>query len=247
MYGGPIESVARLCEGLVNEGQNVHVYTTTANGISELPVKPNETILVDGVPVTYFTRITKDNSHISPRLWRHLYATSRNYDIVHIHSWWNPLVIIAAMICQARKVKVIISPRGMLSDYIIHSTNRGLKKFIHVVYGRKALVKSTFHATSLIEYEECMNLIPGWNGFAIPNVVALPTLPLQKTKNDQFTLLFLSRIHPKKGIEFLLEALSKMQNNMILKIAGQGDEAYINKLKGKAKSLNVENKVQWIG
>ena len=246
VYGGPIESVARLCEGLVNDGQTVHVYTTTANGATELAVKPNETVLVDGVPVTYFRRITKDNSHISPRLWQQLYATCRNYDVVHIHSWWNPLVIVAAMICHARNVKVIVSPRGMLSEYIIHSTNKGLKKLVHNITGRRALAKSRFHATSAIEFEECKRLIPGWQGFIIPNIVSLPVLPIQKIKNERFTLLFLSRVHPKKGIEFLLEAIQTCEN-ILLRIAGSGDETYINQLKQKIKRLGIEDKVEWIG
>ena len=247
VYGGPIESVAKLSEGLVNDGHTVHVYTTTANGTSELPVKANATVLVEGVPVTYFTRITKDNSHISPRLWRQLYKTCRQYDVVHIHSWWNPLVIIATLICHAQKVKVIVSPRGMLSDYIIRSTNKRLKKLIHFIGGKKALAKSYFHATSQIEFEECKRLIPGWQGFMLPNIVTLPILPITKSKNDRFTLLFLSRIHPKKGIEFLIEAISKLSQNIILKIAGTGDEHYINKLKEKIKTLLIEDKIEWIG
>ena len=246
MYGGPIESVAKLCEGLAENGQTVHVYTTTANGETELPVTPNETVLVDGVPVTYFTRITKDNSHVSPQLWRQLYRTCRSYDIVHIHSWWNPLVIVAAMICHARSVKVVVSPRGMLSEYIITSTNSLLKKIIHLGAGEKVLRKAWFHATSPIELDECRKLLPDWKGFMIPNLVTLPEVPVRKVKNEIFTLLFLSRIHPKKGIEFLLEALAKT-DDMILKIAGTGEETYLTKLKQKIKQLGLESRVQWIG
>ena len=247
VYGGPIESVAKLCEGLINDGQTVQVYTTTANGTTELPVAPNKTIMVDGVPVTYFTRITKDHSHVSPNLWRHLYKTCKNYDIVHIHSWWNPLVIVAAMICHKQNVKVVVSPRGMLSNYIMHSTNKQLKKFIHFIIGKKVLAKSYFHATSLREWEECKQIIPNWNGFTIPNIVTLPILPIKKEKNNRFTLLFLSRIHPKKGIEFLIEAMSRMEEDIILKIAGAGEEHYINKIKEKIKLLGVGSKVEWIG
>ena len=247
VYGGPIESVAKLCEGLANDGHTVHVYTTTANGDGELPVKPNETILVDGVPVTYFARITKNNSYLSPRLWRQVYATCRSYDVVHIHSWWNLLVIVTAMICHTQQVKVIVSPRGMLSHYIINNSNRGLKKLIHIISGKRALAKSHFHATSQIEFEECKNLIPGWQGFIIPNLLTLPALPIQKVKNETFTLLFLSRIHPKKGIEFILEALTQMTGKVVLRIAGTGEPAYIAKLKQKIKILGIENKIEWTG
>jgi hypothetical protein len=57
-------SVAKLSEQLVKAGCEVAVFTTTANGSTELPVKPNITTDIDGVDVTYFKRITKDHTHL---------------------------------------------------------------------------------------------------------------------------------------------------------------------------------------
>ncbi len=247
VYGGPIESVAKLCEGLMAAGHQVDVYTTTANGTTELEVAPGKPVLVDGVPITYFTRITKDHTHLSPALWRQLYRNCRHYDIVHIQSWWSPLVIVAAFICQARHVKVMVSPRGMLSDYIFTATNKKAKQLIHWFGGKKALRDSSFHATSQAEFDECKTLLPLWRGFMIPNILSLPDLPLIKTPNDRFTLLFLSRIHPKKGLEFLLEAVAKASQNLVLKIAGDGEAMYIDELKQKVKDLDIADKIEWIG
>lgn len=86
-------SIAKLCEGLAeHEGQraesgklkakgsklkvesgkfDLEVFTTTANGRNELGLEAGKPLLVDGVPVTYFKRWTKDHSHFSPGLlWR---------------------------------------------------------------------------------------------------------------------------------------------------------------------------------
>lgn len=76
VYGGPIQSVAKLCEALVGlavsvDGlgiDDVRVLTTTANGESELDVSVDKPILVDDVKVSYFNRWTKDHSHFSPGL-----------------------------------------------------------------------------------------------------------------------------------------------------------------------------------
>ena len=122
-YGGTIESVARLCEGLVQSGAEVKVFTTTANGSEELDVKPGAEYTVEGVKVIYFKRLTKDHSHITFALWKKLYKECKNYDVVHIHSWWNILVLVAAFICKKKKIKTIFSPHGMLSDYIINNSN----------------------------------------------------------------------------------------------------------------------------
>lgn len=247
IYGGTIESVSRLCEGLVRAGMEVKVFTTTANGKDELDVKTNIEYDVEGVKVVYFKRLTKDHSHITFSLWKQLYRECKNYDVVHIHSWWNILVLIAAWICKRQKVRSIISPHGMLSDYIISNSNSRKKQLLHATFGRRLLRTSVFHATAASEAEECKKLIPGWQGFILPNIIWLPQLEIQKNQNQHFTILFLSRIHPKKGIEMLMEAVSRLNEKVCLWIAGTGEKTYIKALKKKAKELKIEDKISWLG
>jgi glycosyltransferase involved in cell wall biosynthesis len=166
---------------------------------------------------------------------------------VHIHSWWNILVIGAAFICKRKKVNTVISPRGMLSDYIIGHSHAGIKHFMHTLAGKNLLQYSLLHATSAAELAECKKLIPGWQGSIIPNIISLPQLTRYKKENPVFTLLFLSRIHPKKGIELLMEAISQLREDVCLKIAGTGEEQYMESLKQKAVILGIQNKIQWLG
>lgn len=247
IYGGPIESVSKLCEGLVAAGHEVDVFTTTANGAVELDVVPGKVMDVDGVKVTYFKRITKDPTHVSTALWKHLYANVKAYDIVHIQSWWNFLVIVAACICHLKKVKVVISPRGMLSGYIFNSGSSKAKKLIHNVSGKFALSRSTFHATAESEYDECRLVIDNWRGFIQPNIITLPEIPVVSPDNKVFTLIFMSRVHPKKGIEILFRAISGLGFDIVLKIAGSGEAEYISELKNLAADLNIADKIEWLG
>ncbi len=247
VYGGTIESVARLCEGTAYAGMYVKVFTTTANGASELDVIPGKEYTVDGVQVTYFKRIFKDPYYISPALWKQLYRECKNYDVVHIHSWWNMIVIVAAFICKTKKVKMVFSPHGMMSNYILQNSNISLKRIINKIGGKKILKATRFHATSNDEYAECKNFIQSWTGFIIPNIVWLPSLKIFKTPNSIFTVLFLSRIHPKKGIELLMKAISGLHGRPLLKIAGSGDENYIEKLKQYAQELGINETTEWLG
>jgi len=248
IYGGPIESVSRLCEALVQHGHTVDVFTTTANGKTELDVEPNEILDVDGVKVTYFARITKDPSHISIELWTTLWKSANQYDIIHIHSWWNILVMVAAKIALLRcRQKVIVAPRGMLSSYIFNSGKAILKRSIHAVVGKNLLSKCEFHATADAEYVECKSLIPSWKGFIAPNILLLPDVPFSRETNKDFTLLFMSRIHPKKGLELLFQAISELPFRVTLNIAGSGDELYIEQLKNYALELQINEQICWIG
>ncbi len=246
-YGGTIESVARLCEGLVQAGIDVQVFTTTANGSEELDVQTNVEYIVEGVKVIYFSRLTKDHSHVTFSLWKRLHKDCKNYDIVHIHSWWNLLVMVSALICKQQKVKLIISPHGMLSDYIIQHSKSFLKRFTHHFIGRSLLKYATLHATSDAELSECNTLISGWEGFMLPNIIWLPEINIEKHGNKIFTLIFLSRIHPKKGIELLMEAISKLTIKVCLQVVGTGEKQYIKNLKRKAKELHIEDQVDWFG
>jgi glycosyltransferase involved in cell wall biosynthesis len=81
----------------------------------------------------------------------------------------------------------------------------------------------------------------------VPNIVWLPDLNISKQPNKNFTVIFLSRIHPKKGIELLMKAISRMDERPVLQIAGTGEEKYIQKLKQKAKDMGIAEHIQWLG
>ena len=60
-------------------------------------------------------------------------------------------------------------------------------------------------------------------------------------------MLFLSRIHQKKGIEFLIEAWSQLdvelQKNWIVEVIGNGDESYIKTLQQKINKYNLQAQI----
>ena len=247
MYGGTVESGARLCEGLVQAGENVTVYTTTANGKKELDVIAGKEYMIEGVKVTYFKRQTKDPLHFSYSLLKQVYKNCRQFDVVHIHSWWNIPAMVSAALCKMRKVKTVFSPHGMLSEYIISHSNSRIKHWLHSAVGASLLRYMILHATAAAELAECRQIIEGWKGAVIPNLIWLPTVEICKKQNEKFTLLFLSRIHPKKGLELLFEAMAGTTMLLCLQIAGTGDEGYIASLQQKAKALGIENKIEWLG
>ncbi|MCX2481787.1 glycosyltransferase [Pedobacter sp. MC2016-15] len=246
VYGGTIVVIARLAEQLALEGHDVSVYTTTANGKAELDVVPGKEMIIDGVRVTYFKRITGDHTHVSSDLWRCLYNNIKSFDVVHIHSWWSPLIIGAFCVCRIKKVKPVFSPHGMLSKYIIETNNPRKKKAVHIM-GKRLLKHATLHVTADTEWEESLNIIPHWRGHVIPNLVALSNIAYQRTYNDVFTIGFISRIDPKKGLDLLITALSNVTFDYKLQIAGDGDPDYIASLKRLAEEKGNASKLHWVG
>ncbi|MBS7566463.1 glycosyltransferase [Mucilaginibacter sp. Bleaf8] len=247
IYGGPIVVVALLAEQLVKLGHEVNVYTTTANGQTELNLEAGKPIIVDGVNVTYFKRVTKDHTHASPDLWKLLNNTIKDFDVIHIHSWWNLLVIGAAWVCKRHNIKPVISPHGMFSDYILETNNSTKKRWIHKFIGKRLLTNSLLHVSTAMEWSESKKIIPSWEGMVIPNLVKLADRKFTRKVNDVFTIGFLSRIDPKKGIDILIRALSKVNFKYKLKVAGSGKQEYVESLKGLARECGNEHNIEWVG
>ncbi|MEL6720071.1 MAG: glycosyltransferase [Bacteroidota bacterium] len=247
IYGGTITAISILAESQAALGHKIQVFTTTANGKEELP-KGSTTI--DGVQVQYFPRWTKDHTHFSPALLWKLFRSIKKYDTVHLHSWWNLVTIPALFICWLRGVRPFFSPHGMLSSYSLGNESGGAKGVFHRFFGRFLLSKSILHATAQQEAEEGLQMIANWKYILVPNIVELPerkNYRSEQAASPAFTLIFLSRIHHKKGLELLFEALSQVAFEFQLRIAGDGEAEYIQQLKQLAANLNIAEKIDWVG
>ncbi len=254
IYGGTITSISLLCENLVAKGgYKVTVLSTTANGKDELPVYKNAPKNVDGVDVYYFPRWTKDHSQLSPALLWYLFRYARRFDAVHIHSWWNLSVLLATFVCLLRGVKPVLSPRGMLSSFTISGR---FKPIFHRFVGKWLLKNTYLHTTSPQETQECLAMIPNWQHTDLPNFLDTPLLNLPKPtrlnrhsnrQTPTLELLFLSRLHQKKGVELLLNALAQVTFDWSLTIAGGGETDYVEQLKKQSKNLGIDLKINWLG
>lgn len=256
VYGGPTMSVSKLSEELVKAGHDVTVLTTTANGKSELDVPISKETLVDGVKVYYFKRWTKDHTHFAPTLFWFLHKTIKKAKcstqsaelIIHIHAWWNLVSIFSCLVAKLHGVRVVLSPRGMLTSYSLNNRNSKFKDAIHFLLGKWLLKYCYIHATSKKELEDIEKICEAKGISVIPNFVEFPkNIQYQTTESEKYRLLFLSRIEQKKGLELLFEALSKLNITYHLSIAGTGEPNYIQNLEELTKKLNIHQHIEWIG
>lgn len=128
------------------------------------------------------------------------------------------------------------------------------KKLALAMYQRNDLINAfCIHATAQMEAENIRKL-----GFknpiaVIPNGIDVNefTIKTGMSKKRKKTLLFLSRIHPKKGIENLIEAWRQtdkaLLQNWQVEIAGTGDENYITSLQRLIFTNGLSDKIKIIG
>ncbi|TZF86217.1 glycosyltransferase (plasmid) [Pedobacter sp. BS3] len=251
---------------------HVEVLTTTANGSTELEgIIPGKQVFVDGVPVRYFKRLTKDHSHFSPALLWHLHKQlqrrtinqSPNHPInntgsdtiIHIHAWWNLVSVFSVAIALWHSYPVILSPRGTLSTYSFCNRNSPVKKLFHYFIGKPLLQRCHFHVTSEKEKQDICRLLDPKSISVIPNFVLLEEgqetgnkrQETRSNKQEIFRLVFLSRVEEKKGLDKLFDALAWCNRPWELAIAGDGQPGYLEQLKSQAAALGIDQHIRWLG
>lgn len=172
-------------------------------------------------------------------------------NIVHVNCCWTPQCAWVQKWSQALNYKVVLTPHGMLEPWIIKRNYWTKKLPALLLYQKKAICKADYiHATADSEKEHILQL--GYNDKVevIPNAVNVESIEMKASWKETKNILFLSRIHEKKGINFLIEAvhiLKKELEGYKIIIAGEGEPAYIATLKQMAVELGVEECVVFVG
>jgi len=176
-------------------------------------------------------------------------------DVFHTNCCWLPISALTSMWAKAEGYRVVYTPHGMLEPWIM-SRNYWTKKVpATILFQKKGVsVADLVHATAESEKENILKL--GWNNNVevIANCICLNEIDdnlkkLSDVKRKK-TILYLSRIHVKKGVNFIIEAASELKTELegwTIKIAGEGDNAYISELKELTKKRGVEDIVKFVG
>ena len=116
-FGGPVLSVSRLCEGLVQLGVELRVITTNA-GLPDFPVeKLGKPQLVNGVNVTYYPVDRPSGTIHSQALVASLTEHMVWAELVHLSSLWQPLGLPVQRAAYVAGIPVIQTLRGALGPY----------------------------------------------------------------------------------------------------------------------------------
>lgn len=223
IYGGPSQMIRGLSAALAKQGVDVTILTTNSNGdFGQLPlsVPLAQPLKEQGYEVIYFNcspfRRYKFSLGLLNWLWHH----GQDYDLAHIHALFSPISTAAATLCRLKKLPYILRPLGTLDPLDLRK-KQALKKIYGNLLERPNLQgAAAIHFTT--QQEANVSERYGTNSPAVilPLGVTLPSLPdlepcqlPSNTATDQQipTLLFLSRIDPKKGLELLISALENLK------------------------------------
>jgi carbamoyltransferase len=242
-FGGPVSSVSALCEALVEAGAKVTVYTIAYDG------KPPRREELNGVTVYYFRGDFGSPCQISRGLWKAVKKYGRSFDVAHLHTWWNVLIFRSLYLLKKLGVPAIISVRGMLSDYSFDHRKKILKRYFQKTTGVKLLKDVGLQATSEAEAEEMSrrSMRPLHEVDIIPNLLSFHHAAQSSGPKDGFVLGLLSRLHHKKGIDLLLEAVAKAPEVTKMIFGGTGSPEYEEWMRAEIYRLGIAHKVEFAG
>ena len=177
-------------------------------------------------------------------------AVRGGHAIIHDHGLWLPSNHIAAVVANRQRVPRVVSARGMISDWALSQAARKKRVAWHVYQRRDLASASLIHATSEAEVVEAQRLGVNVPIARIPNGVEIPdwdSLPPWSTSPMRHAL-FLSRVHPKKGLLSLIEAWARVRpDRWTLVIAGPDEDGHKAEVEQAASHAGIRGQVEFIG
>ncbi len=264
--GGPSQAVIDMVRGLRSQDVDAEIVTTNDNGKDLLDVPLYE--LTDrleeyaNVPIRFFPRFSPNinpvrefafSGALTTWLWQHI----NEYDLVHVHAIFSYASTIAMAIARIKNVPYITRPLGQLCEWSLQQSKLRKQIYLNVIERSNLLHSKSLHFTAEQEKIEFNQLGLNIPNFILPHGVYIPTPILDAktqvreilhTPDQHPIILFMSRIHPKKGLEYLISALSKLKEyNFALVIAGSGEPDYVNQIKDLLKTHDIGDRTHMIG
>ena len=244
-----------MAKALTGRGYEVTVLTTDNDGSGRRSAA-EPAVDRDGVRIVMLPQ-TSEFYTTSLRSIGWLIRHVRRFDVVHTHALFSFMPVTAALIARWRGVPLIVRPLGTLNAYGL-SVRRPLLKRVSLALIERPILRNAFavHCTSEAEVRDVLAVCPQAKTVVIPLSVPAfdraPDAAIRALLGDRSgpVVLFLSRMDPKKNIEVLLDAFALLlaeRNSSTLLIAGDGDAAYVQSLRARAKALHIDQQVVWAG
>lgn len=183
-------------------------------------------------------------------------------DLVHSHGLWTYHSYLNSDLSRRKRWPYVISPQGMLDPWALRNVRWKKRLAAHFYENRHLHAANCLHAVSLAE-ADAMRAYGLRNPIAlIPNAIDLPTAEAEPSpppwpesfQNGRKVMLFLGRLHPKKGLVPLLDAWALLRQEFLeeadqwcLAIAGWDEVNHLAVLKEQIERLKLKDSVHFCG
>lgn len=174
-------------------------------------------------------------------------------DVVHFHGVWSWTLHLDEKACRSRGIPYVLAPRGSLDAWSLRQKWWKKRLALVLFQMRDLRLSAALHVTAEMEKTHCKRI--GYHGRFIlcPNGVNLP-LSMPMVKRTGRRALFMSRMHPKKGVIELVEAWHRLGRisdgwlcELVYTLNGPEEFAYEAKVRGLVERLGLEKSFVFTG
>jgi glycosyltransferase involved in cell wall biosynthesis len=261
--GGTSRAVLDMVRALRDCGIDAEIATTNDDGDNLLDVPLGKSTLYDRVPTYFFSRFSPQLPAVrefafSGSFTTWLFQTITKYDLIHVHALFSYTSSVAMSIARLRGVPYITTLHGLLCEWSLQQSAQKKQRYLKLIERANLDRARAIHVTCQQEQDDVLTLSFKSPTFVLP--LALTEIPAQipnannllrqslKLPPDEPIILFLSRLHYKKGLDYLIPALGNLQNQRFtLVIAGNGTPAYEAEIRELLVTSGIEARTQMVG
>ncbi len=261
-YGGPSQAIFEMCRALGEQGVEVLLATTSADGDSRLPVQTGAAFEYRGVRTIFFPARLGERFNYSPALSSFLEENVEKFDVVHVHAVFSHPCLATARACRKHGVPYIVRPLGSLDPWSMRQKALRKRLMWQMAAGRMLRGAACVHYTTNEEKKLAESSLALDRGVVIPLGIDLDAIRDQAAPDvfrdanpslgNRPYVLALSRIHPKKNYELLIETFLSLAKRPELErwrlvVAGDGHEDYLSSLRALSERLSGSDKIIFAG
>ena len=240
-HGGPSYSVPALAQAQARLSSELEIHYVETFGESYVQTGKG----VRGIGYPSSSNPLLKPLRASPAMRQSLKTLGGQDAILHAHGVWLMPNLYPAEVKRRHPsvLKLVHAPRGMLSKEAMRISAWKKWPVWYLAQKRALEAVDCFHATATSEYEEIRALGLRAPIAVIGNGIDLALIErAQKPVDAPRTVLVLGRIHPKKGLDRLIEAWSQIESsapNWHLKIVGPAENGHDEALRALANRLGL--------
>lgn len=260
--GGPSQAVLEIVRTLNQIGIQSEIATTNDNGPGLLRVPLGVKTLFEQAPVWFFPRFSPRLAPVREFAYSHeltvwLRENMDRYDLVHVHAFFSYACTVAMAMARRKHIPYLVRPLGLLCEWSLQQHALRKRLYLALIERRNLNGSAGLEYTAEQELAEAATLRLRAPGFVLPFGVDLPPdIPdarqrLRKLIHaplDEPVILFLARLHPKKGLHHLLAGAENVAaRRFSVVVAGIGAPDYEAQLKAQAAAGSLRGRVHFVG
>ncbi|WP_345813041.1 glycosyltransferase [Paraburkholderia sp. PREW-6R] len=254
--GGPVEGVSRSGVAMQAAGHTIEVATCDTPGATYLAAFP--------FPVHAFGP-TRNRYSYSERLAPWIAENARRFDAVIVHGLWQYHGLAAWKALRNSNVPYYVYAHGMLDPWFKQAYPlKHLKKWLYWPWAEYRVLRDARAVIFTTEEERTRARESFWlyraNERIVPFGTIVPPLDAAAVREaflkkmpdlrDKRIVLFLGRVHAKKGCDLLIDAFARVANRdpaLHLVIAGPDETGWMTSLRAQAKAAGISQRVSLPG